>query len=64
MAALATKRQKEEVKSKIQSLLFKAVEVDDNNYLEWSNDGKMYLATKELDGTLKEEIATTAPIAS
>ena len=64
MAAPATKRQKEEVKLKIQSVLFEALEVDNSNYLEWSNDTKAYLAADELNGTLKEETAVAAPTAS
>ena len=63
MEALATKRQKEEVKPKIQSLLFEALEADSSNYLEWSNDAKAYLAVEELDGILKEETAMATPTA-
>ena len=59
-----TKREKEQVKPKIQSLLFEALEMDDNNYLEWKNDAKAYLATKELDGMPKEETAAITPTAS
>ena len=60
MATLATKRQKEETKPRIQSLLFKMLEVDGRNYLEWSNDIEAYLASRELDGTLKEATTTNA----
>ena len=64
MTAPATKRQKEEVKPKIQSMLFEALEADGSNYLEWSNNAKAYFATKELNGTLKEETTMAIPITS
>ena len=64
MVAPAMKRQKEEVKPKIQSLLFEALEADGSNYLEWSNDAKGYLAAEELHGTLKEETVAAAPTTS
>ena len=61
MVAPFMKRQKEEVKPKIQSLLFEALEADGINYLEWSNDANAHLAVEELDGTLKEEMSWPPP---
>ena len=58
------KRQKEEMKPKIQSLLFEALDADRINYLEWSNDAKAYLAAEDLDGTVKEETTATTTAAS
>jgi hypothetical protein len=52
MATPATKRQKEENKPKVQSLLFEALEADGSNYLEWSIDFKTYLTAEELEGTI------------
>ena len=56
MATLATKRQKEDIKPKVQSLFFKALEVDDNNYLEWSIDVKTYLAAEELEAAINSKV--------
>ena len=64
MTSQATKRQKEEVKPRIQALLFEALEADGSNYLEWSNDAKAYLVAEELDGTLKTPAAANIPVAS
>jgi hypothetical protein len=63
MAALATKRQEEDSKPKVQSLLFKALEADGSNYLEWSIDLRTYLAAEELQGAIKlqaEEITAAS----
>jgi hypothetical protein len=52
MVTPATKRQKEENKPKVQSLLFEALEADGSNYLEWSIDFKTYLTAEELEGAI------------
>ena len=38
----------------MQSLLFKVLGTDDNNYLGWRNDAKAYLAADKLDGIVEE----------
>jgi hypothetical protein len=62
MAAPAAKRLKED-KPKLQSLLFEALEADGSNYMEWSIDLRTFLASEDLQGTIKknnEEIAATS----
>jgi hypothetical protein len=60
MAAPATKRLKED-KPKLQSLLFEVLEADGSNYMEWSIDLKTFLASEDLQGTIKKNNAEIAP---
>ena len=55
---MATPTSKQEIKPRIESFLCEALEADGSNYFEWSNNAKVYLATEELDGTLKENLPT------
>ena len=52
MATPVTKRQREDSKPKVQSLLFEALEANGSNYLERSIDARDYLRVEELDTTL------------
>ena len=38
--------------SRLQPLLFKALEADGGNYMRWSIDAKMNLTVEELEGAL------------
>ena len=45
---------KKETTTRMQLLLFEALEADGNNYLEWSIDAEVYLCAEELETTLEE----------
>ena len=52
MATPVTKRQREDSKPKVQSLLFKVPKAEGSNYLKWSIDARDYLRAEELDTAL------------
>ena len=63
MAEPSSKRPKES-NTRIQPLLFEALEADGSNYLEWSINAKSYLCVEELDNTLESPIPGDLPATS
>ena len=63
MAEPALKRLKEG-HTRMQPLLFEALEPDGRNYMEWSIDARSYLCAEELDDTLKSPTLEELPTSS
>ena len=52
---MAEKKSPREISSRVQPLLFDALEADGSNYMEWNIDVKAYLFSEELEDAIDSE---------
>ena len=62
--AMADKKSPRESSSRVQPLLFDALEAVGSNYMEWSIDVKAYFSSEELDDAIDDELEENFPMSS